>query len=38
MGYFSDQEMNRRLANLRRAMDEQSVAAVLINSVHNTLY
>ena len=38
MSYFSDQEMNRRLANLRRAMDEQSVEAVLITSVHNTLY
>ena len=38
MGYFSDQEMNRRLANLRRAMDEQSVEAVLVTSVHNTLY
>jgi len=38
MGYFSDQEMNRRLANLRHAMDNQSVEAVLITSVHNTLY
>ena len=38
MSYFSDQEMARRLANLRRAMDEQSVEAVLITSVHNTLY
>ena len=28
MGYFSDQEMNRRLANLRHAMDNQSVEAV----------
>ena len=38
MGYFSDQEMTRRLANLRRAMDEQNVEAVLVTSVHNTLY
>ena len=38
MGYFTDHEMNRRLANLRRAMNEQSVEAVLITSVHNTLY
>ena len=38
MAYFSEQEMNRRLGNLNRAMEVNRVDAVVINSVHNTLY
>ena len=38
MAYFSEQEMNRRLGNLNRAMEMNRVDAVVVNSVHNTLY
>ena len=38
MAYFSEQEMNRRLDRLRQCMDDTGVEAVLVTSVHNTLY
>ena len=38
MAYFSEQEMTRRLDHLKRCMEEKAVDAVLVTSVHNTLY
>ena len=38
MAYFSEQEMTRRLDRLKRCMEEKAVDAVLVTSVHNTLY
>ena len=38
MAYFSEQEMARRLDRLRRCMEDTGVDAVLVTSVHNTLY
>ena len=38
MGLFSNEEMTRRLENARRVMAEKNIDAIVINSVHNTLY
>ncbi len=38
MGLFSDTEMDRRLTGARRLMAEKGIDAIVINSVHNTLY
>ena len=38
MQYFSEVEMNRRLGKLRQAMETNQVDAVVVTSVHNTLY
>ena len=38
MGLFSNEEMARRLENARRVMAEKNIDAIVINSVHNTLY
>ncbi|MEE2804735.1 MAG: aminopeptidase P family protein [Pseudomonadota bacterium] len=38
MHYFSEVEMNRRLGKLRQAMETNQVDAVVVTSVHNTLY
>ena len=38
MQYFSKSEMERRIARLRSSMESNDIDAVLITSVHNTLY
>ena len=38
MAYFSEQEITRRLDRLKRCMEDKAVDAVLVTSVHNTLY
>ena len=38
MSLFSSSEMSRRLKNIRKSMSENGVDAIVINSVHNTLY
>ena len=38
MGLFSNEDMTRRLENARRVMAEKNIDAIVINSVHNTLY
>ena len=38
MSLFSSSEMSRRLKNIRKSMFDNGVDAIVINSVHNTLY
>ncbi|MFT7474536.1 MAG: creatinase [Verrucomicrobiales bacterium] len=38
MSLFSSQEMKRRLMNAQRVMEEQGIDAIVLSSVHNTLY
>ena len=38
MSLFSSSEMSRRLKNIRKSMSDNGVDAIVINSVHNTLY
>ena len=38
MSLFSKDEMARRLANARSVMGKNNIDAIVINSVHNTLY
>jgi creatinase len=38
MSLFSSGEMKRRVDNARRVMAEKGIDAIVINSVHNTLY
>ena len=38
MSLFSSSEMSRRLKNIRQSMSDNGVDAIVINSVHNTLY
>ena len=38
MSLFSSSEMSRRLKNIRKSMSDNGVDAIIINSVHNTLY
>jgi creatinase len=38
MSLFSSSEMSRRLKDIRKSMSDNGVDAIVINSVHNTLY
>lgn len=38
MSLFSNHEMKRRIENAKQVMSERGIDAIVINSVHNTLY